>query len=78
MHQVKENVKNPMQTKKDLHSDTKCAAKFGKVEKFAAAAKSLRTTGIDQSINNKYINVVKAAVINKSMSLFFKNSLQNL
>ena len=29
-------------------------------------------------INNKYINVVKAAVINKPMPLFFKNSLQNL
>ena len=46
MHQVKENVENSVQTKKDQHSGPKCAAKFGKVIKFAAAAKSLRTTAL--------------------------------
>ena len=43
MHQVKGNL---VQTKKDLHSGPKCAAKFGKIAKFAAAAKSLRTTDL--------------------------------
>ena len=43
MHQVNENL---VQTKKDLHSDPMCAAKFGKIAKFAAAAKSLRTTDL--------------------------------
>ena len=47
MHQVKESVENSVQTKKDLHSGPKCAAKYGKVVKFAAAAKSLKTTAMD-------------------------------
>ena len=42
-------MENSVQTKKDLHSGPKCDAKFGKVVKFAAAAKSLRTTGIDSN-----------------------------
>ena len=36
MHQVKGNL---VQTKKDLHSGPMCDAKFGKIAKFAAAAK---------------------------------------
>ena len=39
-------MENSVQTKKDLHSGPFCAAKFGKVAKCAAGAKSLRTTDV--------------------------------
>ena len=44
MHQVKKNVENSVQTKKRSALWSECAAKFGKVAKCAASAKSLRTT----------------------------------
>ena len=62
MHQVKENVKNSVQTKKDLHSGPKCAAKFGKVIKFAAAAKSLRTTVVCNGFFGNVCDVIRGAL----------------
>ena len=46
MPQVKENVENSMKTEKRSALWSKCAAKFGKVAKYAVGAKSLRTIGI--------------------------------
>ena len=60
MHQVKENS---VQSKKD-RSGPKCAAKFGKVAKFAAAAKSLRTTGLNACLCLLPKNVNNFAEIN--------------
>ena len=43
----KKSVRNFFKTKKVLDSGPKCAAKFGKIAKRAADAKSLRTTGLE-------------------------------
>ena len=46
MPQVKENVENLVKTKKRCALWSKCVAKFGKVPKCAAGAKSLKTIAL--------------------------------